>query len=54
MLCKLSHCKSTRWNVPEPVQPYGFTPQELQNGELSAFWEEILETQAVAITDEVL
>jgi predicted nucleotidyltransferase len=45
-----------RRDVPEPVEAYGFTPEEVQNRErdLSAFWEEILDTEAISITDEVL
>jgi len=41
-------------NVPEPIEAYGFTPEEVQKRDLSAFWEEILETEAIAITDEIL
>ena len=45
-----------RRNVTESVEAYGFTPEEVQNRErdLSAFWEEILDTEAISITDEVL
>lgn len=43
-----------RRNVPEPVQAYGFTPHEVQRRELSAFWEEIVENEAIPITNEVL
>ncbi|NUM67723.1 nucleotidyltransferase domain-containing protein [candidate division KSB1 bacterium] len=43
-----------RRKVPEPVQAYGFTPQEVQQRELSAFWEEIVENEAIPITNEVL
>jgi predicted nucleotidyltransferase len=45
-----------RRDVPESVEAYGFTPEEVQNRErdLSAFWEEILNTEAISITDEVL
>ncbi len=43
-----------RRNVPEPVQAYGFTPAEIHQRALSAFWDEILETQAISITHEIL
>jgi predicted nucleotidyltransferase len=43
-----------RRDVPEPVQAYGFTPAEIRDRTVSAFWDEILDTQAVAITAEVL
>lgn len=43
-----------RRKVTEPVQAYGFTPQEVQQRELSAFWEEIVENEAIPITNEVL
>ncbi len=42
-----------RRGIPEPVQAYGFTPAEIANRLVSAFWDEILDTQAVLITDEV-
>lgn len=43
-------------DVSEPIEAYGFTPEEVQNRErdLSAFWEEILDTEAIPITEEVL
>jgi len=45
-----------RRGIPEPVQAYGFTPEEVKNRErdLSAFWEEIIDTEAIPITDQVL
>lgn len=43
-----------RRNVPEPVQAYGFTPAEIHNRAVSAFWDEILDAQAVSITAEIL
>jgi len=45
-----------RRGVPEPVQAYGFTPEEVENRErdLSAFWEEIIDTEAIPITNKVL
>jgi len=45
-----------RRGVPEPVQAYGFTPEEIENRErdLSAFWEEIIDTEAIPITNKVL
>lgn len=45
-----------RRGVPEPVQAYGFTPEEVKNRErdLSAFWEEIIDTEAIPITDKVV
>jgi hypothetical protein len=43
-----------RRDVPEAVEAYGFTPDEVQNRDLSAFWEEILETEAIPITNEIL
>ncbi|MDZ7360574.1 MAG: nucleotidyltransferase domain-containing protein [candidate division KSB1 bacterium] len=45
-----------RRNVPEPVEAYGFTPEEVENRErdLSAFWEEIIDTEAIPITNQVL
>jgi len=43
-----------RRNVPEPVQAYGFTPAEIHNRAVSAFWEEILDTEAISITAEIL
>jgi len=45
-----------RRNMPEPVEAYGFTPEEVENRErdLSAFWEEIIDTEAIPITNKVL
>ena len=43
-----------RRDIPEPVQAYGFTPEEVEQRDLSAFWEEMMEEQAIRITDEVL
>lgn len=45
-----------RRNMPEPVEAYGFTPEEIKNRErdLSAFWEEIIDTEAIPITDKVV
>ena len=45
-----------RRNMPEPVEAYGFTPEEVENRErdLSAFWEEIIDTEAIPITSKVL
>jgi len=45
-----------RRDVPESVEAYGFTPEEVENRErdLSAFWEEIIDTEAISITDKVL
>jgi predicted nucleotidyltransferase len=34
-------------HVMEPVQAYGFTPDELKNPQLSSFWSNILEKEAV-------
>lgn len=43
-----------RHGIPEPVQAYGFTPEEVHKRTVSAFWDEILDTQAISITAEVL
>jgi predicted nucleotidyltransferase len=45
-----------RRDVAESVEAYGFTPEEVENRErdLSAFWEEIIDTEAIPITDKVL
>jgi predicted nucleotidyltransferase len=43
-----------RRDIPDAIEAYGFTPEEVQNRDLSAFWEEILETEAIPITDEAL
>jgi len=45
-----------RRNVPESVEAYGFTPEEVENRErdLAAFWEEIIDTEAIPITNKVL
>ncbi len=40
-------------NISEPIEAYGFTEEEVENRDLSAFWEEIIETEAISITDEV-
>jgi len=40
-------------DVSEPVEAYGFAPEEVKNHNLSAFWEEIIETETISITDEV-
>jgi predicted nucleotidyltransferase len=48
ILAKANH------HILEPVEAYGFTPEEIQNRDLAAFWEEILETEAISITDEIL
>lgn len=42
-----------RKNIPDPVQAYGFTPEEVKTRDMSAFWEEMLETEAIDITDEL-
>ncbi len=44
----------TRWTVQEPIQAYGFTPEKIQNRDLSAFWEETIEIEAVPLTDDIL
>jgi predicted nucleotidyltransferase len=38
-------------DIDDPIEAYGFTPEEVQNRErdLSAFWEEILDTEAISI-----
>lgn len=42
-------------NVSEPIQAYGFTPEEVESREdLTAFWDEIIETEAIPITDQIL
>lgn len=43
-------------NISDPIEAYGFTPEEVENRErdLSAFWEEIIDTEAIPITDKVL
>ena len=43
-----------RREVPEPIQAYGFTPSEIGDRLLSAFWEEIVEHEAVLIPAEAL
>jgi len=56
LLERLRMLGMARRNVPESVEAYGFTPEEVKNRErdLSAFWEEILDTEAIPITDKVL
>jgi predicted nucleotidyltransferase len=43
-------------NLSDPIEAYGFTPEEVENRErdLSAFWEEIIDTEAIPLTDKVL
>lgn len=42
--------------ISDPIEAYGFTPEEVENRErdLSAFWEEIIDTEAIPITDKVV
>ncbi len=40
-------------DVSESVQAYGFTPEEMEKRDMSAFWEEMLETEAIDISDEL-
>lgn len=54
LLERLQILGMARRNVPEQVQAYGFTPQEVQQHDLSAFWEEIIEKEAIPITSEIL
>ena len=54
LLERLQMLGDVRWNVSEPIQAFGFTPEEIQNRDLTAFWEEIIETEAIPITDEIL
>ena len=54
LLERLRLLGEVRWNVSAPIQAYGFTPEEVENRELTAFWEEIIETDAIPITNEIL
>lgn len=40
-------------HLSESIQAYGFTPEEFETRDMSAFWEEMLETEAIDITDEL-
>jgi len=53
LLERLQSLGWARKNVPEPVQAYGFTPEEVEKRDMSAFWEEMLETEAIDITGEL-
>ncbi|PWH15637.1 MAG: nucleotidyltransferase domain-containing protein [Anaerolineae bacterium] len=35
--------------ILEPVQAQGFTPEEVEKGEISAFWQVVLHAEAVAV-----
>lgn len=54
LLERLQILARAQQNMPDSVQAYGFTPKEVQNRELTAFWEEIVEEQAIDITQDVL
>lgn len=52
---RLQMLGDVRWNVSEPIQAYGFTPEEVETREeLTAFWDEIIEYEAIPITDQIL
>lgn len=53
MLERLQTLGLARKNIPDPVQAYGFTPEEMEKRDMSAFWEEMLEAEAIDITDEL-
>jgi len=40
-------------DVHDPLEAYGFTPEEVKKRDMSAFWEEMLETEAIDITNEL-
>jgi predicted nucleotidyltransferase len=54
LLERLQILAKAGYGIYEPIEAYGFTPEEVQNRDLSTFWEEILETEAISITEEVL
>jgi predicted nucleotidyltransferase len=52
---RLEMLGDARWNIREPIQAYGFTPEEVETREdLTAFWDEIIETEAIPITEQIL
>jgi predicted nucleotidyltransferase len=44
---RLTALGMARRDIPDPIQAYGFTPEEVKRRKVSAFWQEILDSEAV-------